>query len=90
MAANKGTINPMRIAMLSPTLGDAFGQEKVMRNSSALLRERGHEVYFIGEESAGEIPQINGVEIFPGLTGSHSLRPDAPGENGANQCSATP
>lgn len=57
----------MRIAMITPNVGDAFGQERVVRNSSALLREQGHEVYLVGGRTAGTVPSVDGVEIIPGL-----------------------
>lgn len=57
----------MRILMLSPTLGDAFGQERVMRDSSDLLRKAGHEVFFLAESLQGNVPDSDGIQLVKGL-----------------------
>lgn len=58
----------MRIAMLSPVVGDAYGQERVMRDSTHLLRGAGHEVSFIAESSRGAVPENDGLTLVPGLS----------------------
>lgn len=63
----------MKILMVSPTLGDAYGQERVMRDSSRLLRQAGHDVYFIGDQKTGEIPDCEGYRLIPGLSSVHTL-----------------
>lgn len=57
----------MRILMLSPTLGDAFGQERVMLDSSELLRKAGHKVFFLAESLQGNVPDSDGVQLVKGL-----------------------
>jgi glycosyltransferase involved in cell wall biosynthesis len=68
----------MRILMVSPVLGDSFGQERVMRVSSAQLRRAGHEVFFLGDYVKGAIPDNDGYALVPGLSGVHLL--SSPGE----------
>jgi len=63
----------MRILFLSPTLGDAYGQEKIMRDSSELLRRAGHEVFFIADEVSGKIPECEGHFLIPGFSEINTL-----------------
>lgn len=58
----------MRILMLSPTLGDAFGQERVLRDSTLLLAQAGHEIYHLGEKICGKLPECSGIFAVPELT----------------------
>jgi glycosyltransferase involved in cell wall biosynthesis len=58
----------MRIVMISPVIGDSFGQEQVMRTSSRLLREAGHSVCFLGDVQKGPVPDNDGVGLIPGLS----------------------
>lgn len=58
----------MRVVMVSPVIGDSFGQERVMRISSRLLREAGHSVYFLGDIQKGDVPENDGVGLIPGLS----------------------
>jgi glycosyltransferase involved in cell wall biosynthesis len=59
--------------MISATLGDAFGQERVMRESSELLRQSGHQVYFLADKQTGPIPTCDGFELIPGLSSLSTL-----------------
>lgn len=61
--------------MFSPVLGDAFGQERVMRDSINLLRKVGHEVFLFGDTVAGTIPQCEKVFPLEGLCDIHPLSP---------------
>lgn len=63
----------MRILFLSPTLGDAYGQEKIMRDSSVLLRRAGHEVFFIADEVSGAVPECEGYFSLEGLSQINTL-----------------
>lgn len=63
----------MKILIINPTIGDAYGQEKVILNSTALLREAGHKVYFLMEKSNGNIPPNDGFKMEPKLTKGHPL-----------------
>jgi glycosyltransferase involved in cell wall biosynthesis len=61
--------------MVSPTIGDAFGQERVVRASARLLQERGAEVFFLGDRQTGELPPGTAAELIPGLSSLHTLSP---------------
>lgn len=65
----------MRIVMVAPFLGDAFGQEKAVSHSCALLRSRGNEVFLVGDHQSGTLPENDGVLWVPGLSSMHSLTP---------------
>lgn len=55
----------MRLLFISPVIGEGFGQERVLRDSSRLLRAAGHSVYFIAGEGRGELPPNDGVREMP-------------------------
>lgn len=59
--------------MISATLGDAFGQERVMRDSSELLRQAGHEVFFLADWRMGNLPACEGHRFVPGIAGVGTL-----------------
>lgn len=61
--------------MFSPVLGDAFGQERVMRDSIRLLRSCGQEVYLFGDTVAGHLPECE--KVFP-MEGLSDLQPLSP------------
>lgn len=67
----------MRIAMFSPVLGDAFGQERVMRDSIIMLRKLGHEVFLFGDTIAGNVPECESVYSLEGICGIHPFTPRA-------------
>ena len=63
----------MRILMLNPILGEAFGTERVMRDSSALLRKAGHQVFWLGEELRGSVADCDGYLLIEGIKDSGLL-----------------
>jgi len=63
----------MRILMVSPVIGDAFGQERVIRDSTALLRQAGHEVFYLADRQVGEIPPHDGLKLVAGLSSVHTF-----------------
>lgn len=67
----------MRIAIISPKLGDAFGQERVVMDSVGALRALGHEAILIGESDVGiqSNPALGRVEsyLIPHLFSLHYL-----------------
>src|SRR5476651_1939633 len=64
----------MRIVMISETVGDAFGQERVVRDSTRLLRDAGHEVHFLAARKHGD-PANDGLWLLPELFKVHSFSP---------------
>jgi glycosyltransferase involved in cell wall biosynthesis len=67
----------MRILMISPFVGDRYGQERVLRDSSRLLRSAGHEVFVVAAAQHGEMPALEGHHFVPELGFLHSLSPKA-------------
>ncbi len=63
----------MRICFLSPTLGEAFGQEQVLHDSIRLLESVGHTTFVIAEKKLGTIPSYVRAEFCPELSQIHSL-----------------
>lgn len=63
----------MRILIASPKIGGAFGQERVIRDSTALLRGAGHEVFLLGGEASSEVPECDGHATVPELWQSLSM-----------------
>ncbi|MCB0417754.1 MAG: glycosyltransferase family 4 protein [Bdellovibrionales bacterium] len=61
--------------MVSPIVGDAFGQERVMRDSARLLEADGHEVFFLGERALGTLPARS--LLVPGLSKLNRFTPSA-------------
>ena len=57
----------MRIAMVSPTLGSAFGLEQVLMLSVLGLRELGHKVVLIGEIAHSSLSKNESAVLIPGL-----------------------
>lgn len=62
--------------MVSETVGDAFGQERVVRDSTALLRAGGHDVRFLAGRKIGE-PSCDGIALVPELFRMNALTPRA-------------
>lgn len=63
----------MRVIIANPVIGDAYGQEGVVRILAEGLERRGHEVFLLGEERAGAIPSCAEYRIIEGLTSFHLL-----------------
>ena len=63
----------MRIAFVTPTAGDAFGQERVLKETCALLKADGHQVFLLAEKRVGELPPNDGSVFVEGITSLHSL-----------------
>lgn len=67
------TIFIVRVLILSPIISGAFGQERVIRDSMALLRAAGNQVFLIGGETKLAAPESDGFQIFPDLLESNSF-----------------
>lgn len=65
----------MRILTITPYVGDLFGQERVVRDSSQLLRKRGHEVFVLAMASHGDLSYLDGVELVTELASINTLTP---------------
>jgi glycosyltransferase involved in cell wall biosynthesis len=63
----------MRIVMVSPKLGEAFGQEKVVAESTKLLRGAGHRVALITESWVGSRPECDGFIEVADLASTNRL-----------------
>jgi len=63
----------MRIVFLSPSLGDAYGQEKILEREVSFLRDTGHSVYLVGDEIIGTPPPCDEMITIPGISSLHSL-----------------
>jgi glycosyltransferase involved in cell wall biosynthesis len=61
------TIPPLKILMVSPTLGSAFGLEQVLMLSVEGLRGRGHQVSLVGETAYESLPPHERAVVIPGL-----------------------
>ncbi|MEZ4751103.1 MAG: glycosyltransferase family 4 protein [Bdellovibrionota bacterium] len=59
--------------MVSPIVGEAFGQERVMRDSARLLEADGHEVFYLGERASGQLPAR--TLLVKGLSTLNSFTP---------------
>ena len=67
------TSTQLRIAMVSPTLGSAFGLEQVLMTSVSGLRVKGHEVFLIGEKAFDSLPKEETPYLIPGLFSTPAL-----------------
>lgn len=65
----------MRIVMIADGLGGAYGQERVVAQSAALLQEAGHEVRFVTGEKKENVPPNSGVLELRGLFQKQWLTP---------------
>ncbi len=63
----------LRIAMISPTLGAAFGLEQVLMTSVNGLRQRGHHVILIGEKAFDSLPKNENPILIEGLFSTPAL-----------------
>ncbi|MFM8312774.1 MAG: glycosyltransferase, partial [Deltaproteobacteria bacterium] len=66
-------LSSLRIAMVSPTLGTAFGLEQVLMMSVEGLRKRGHEIFLIGETANESLPKTETPALIPGLFSTPEL-----------------
>lgn len=63
----------MRILFLSPTLGDAYGQERIVRDTNSLLRAQGHQTFFLSDHLVGALPPCDASFTLPGLAQINTL-----------------
>jgi len=63
----------MRILFLSPTLGDAYGQERIVRDTNTLLRADGHQTFFLADHLVGALPPCDASFTLSGLSQINSL-----------------
>lgn len=63
----------MRIVMVAPQIGDAFGQERVLSRSCDLLSGAGHEVFLVAQFETGKLPAHREKLLLPGLFSYQSL-----------------
>lgn len=63
----------MRIAFLTPTVGEAFGQEQVLHESVRLLESSGHSCLVVSENQLGPIPSYVKAVLCPDLSLVNSL-----------------
>jgi glycosyltransferase involved in cell wall biosynthesis len=63
----------MRILFLSPTLGDAYGQERIVRDTNTLLRSSGYQTFFLADHLVGALPPCDASFTLPGLSEINSL-----------------
>lgn len=62
----------MRITMLAASVGNPFGQERVLQLSAQALRASGHDIEVITDHHLGPVPGTSRVVPLPGLS---SLQP---------------
>jgi len=67
------TSRTLKIVMVSPTLGTAFGLEQVLMLSVQGLRERGHKVFLLGETAHDSLPPTESPILIPGLFSTPTL-----------------
>ncbi len=58
----------MRIAFLTPSVGEAFGQEQVLHETVRLLESTGHSCHVLSENQLGPIPSYVQASLFPDLS----------------------
>ena len=63
----------MRVLFLSATLGDAYGQERILNDSNAMLRNAGHETFFIASHLSGDAPPHHELFKLPELAEWNTL-----------------
>ncbi len=59
--------------MAAPQLGDAFGQERVIRYSCELLKAAGHNIWLVGDRQVGALPLVDGSLTVEGISSFHFL-----------------
>lgn len=66
----------MRILVVSPWLGDRYGQERIVAESARLLQSRGHQVFGMTTnlEVSGTPSYLNDVRVVPNLNSCHFLK----------------
>lgn len=65
----------MRVLFITPSLGDAYGQERILRESNELLRAAGHETHFWGAEKVGPVPPCHSHQLLSTLNQINTLTP---------------
>jgi glycosyltransferase involved in cell wall biosynthesis len=73
MATTTAKKEQLKIAMVSPTLGSAFGMEQVLMTSVGGLRAQGHEVTLIGESAHDSLTQTEKPFLIPSLFSTPAL-----------------
>jgi glycosyltransferase involved in cell wall biosynthesis len=63
----------MRIVMVTPQIGTAYGQEKVVFQSTELLENAGNDVFLLAECQKGALPDHRGVCLVEGVSSFHNL-----------------
>jgi len=63
----------MKIVIITPYLGEAFGTERVLADSCRLLRKEGHQVYFITDVVGAVFPDCDGLKHQAGLSHLRTL-----------------
>ena len=63
----------MRVVVLTPYAGDLFGQERVLRETSRLMRAAGHSVYVIAEHVRGSTDFCDGLFQIKGTSSLNQL-----------------
>jgi glycosyltransferase involved in cell wall biosynthesis len=73
MAKGTAKKDQLKIAMVSPTLGSAFGMEQVLMTSVRGLRAQGHEVTLIGEKAHDSLTKSEKPFLIPSLFSTPAL-----------------
>lgn len=60
----------MRVLLINPTLGEAYGQERAMHQLGEELARQGHKVFYLGEYIVGDFDPLGGYALVPGLSRS--------------------
>ncbi|MCB0406096.1 MAG: glycosyltransferase family 4 protein [Bdellovibrionales bacterium] len=60
----------MRVLLINPTLGEAYGQEAVLHQLGEGLTRYGHKVFYVGESVLGDFDPKDGYALVPGLSRS--------------------
>src|SRR4051812_25605550 len=63
----------MRIVMVAPQVGDAFGQERALSRSCELLTNAGHTISLVADRIVGNPPAHACLLLVPGLSSMHTL-----------------
>lgn len=51
----------MKVLIMNPVIGDAYGQEKIIRDSTQLLRSTSVEVHYLTQTIRVQIPDNDGL-----------------------------
>lgn len=61
--------------MITPQVGAAFGQERVLQKSCEGLIERGHEIFIIADKKTGDLPPHSKLLLLPGVSSFNFFTP---------------